>query len=249
MAAVSFLDKNSANRYNDLVFKLQPQSAFSLIELMVVVAIAMVLAGFGMTNYFTLQDRQRVENTGKELVGYFRRIQNHAHTGNRGLETGDCHADLKEIAEGARRLEAWAINLSLDANYALKSFPLCRDVSANLAQGASEDFVLPRQWQLKTQNDAGKIYETLIVETLAGNTYLSEKTASTLMINDFNSNNPDRTNRQVVFLLTDEGQKYGYIFALESGAITTGCLCQVTSGGGGALTCDPINADCQYKTT
>src|SRR3990172_8959668 len=74
--------------------------AYTLIELMIVVALIGLAVGLITTSYLGFERRQRIKNTALEIKNNIRLAQNNAHSGNKGFGPGKCDTDKGEILVG-----------------------------------------------------------------------------------------------------------------------------------------------------
>jgi prepilin-type N-terminal cleavage/methylation domain-containing protein len=171
--------------------------AFTLIELMVVVALIMLLCSMGFMNYISFRDRQKVENTAKQIITHLRNIQTYARAGARG--TGDCNTSVQEVADGISRLTKWETELS---NQNLISKAYC-------SSGESEPvtYNLPSDISLKFLHPDGSNLNKITFESVFGRIYLND---------DPNLNNAK-------FIIYNETTAYQ--FSLDNGNLTVGCFC------------------------
>lgn len=142
------------------------KDAFTLIEILVVIAIIMLTMSFGLISFFRFQDRQKVENTAKEVITYLRRIQGYAKNGNRGQ--GSCNVEARLIAAGDKPLENWTTTFTENE---LRSRPYCG------VYGNFDYFRLPTN--LKFVPTAGNI----VFHSLFGNT-VSNVTNNRIIVHD-----------------------------------------------------------------
>jgi prepilin-type N-terminal cleavage/methylation domain-containing protein len=171
--------------------------AFTLIELMVVVALIMILCSISFMNYISFRDRQKVENTAKQIITHLRNIQTYARVGARG--TGDCNTTVQDVADGTSRLTKWETKLS---NQDLIS-------KAHCSSGESEPvtYNLPTDISLKLLHPDDSNLNRITFESVFGRIYL----------------NDDPTLNNAKFIVYNETTAYQ--FSLDNGNLTVGCFC------------------------
>ena len=223
--------------------------AFTLIEMLVVIAIVVLTSGFGFVSYFRLHDRQRVENAAKEVVTYLRGIQSKARNGDRGgfVPGSGAYAacstpgavNLSDASMGVKRLAGWRTTFSRSGETSiLQSQAVCElyraDGSARMSGasgiGASSEndnvLRLPDGIELRCPNAGGSGIATTSCDNLQmkfaalfGDTTVVDGAS----LSEFeNSGSSKQT-----FIVGDKSKKYFYYFSLDRGAITSGCMCEL----------------------
>jgi prepilin-type N-terminal cleavage/methylation domain-containing protein len=175
--------------------------AFTLIELMVVVALIMVLCSMGFMNYISFRDRQKVENTAKQIITHLRNIQTYARVGARG--TGSCNpSDIaQQVADGNYRLSRWETGISSEK---LTSRAHC---SPPESQSDDVTYYLPTDISLSFLHPDGSDLNKITFESVFGRIYL----------------NDDPTLNNAKFIVYNETTAYQ--FSLDNGNLTVGCFC------------------------
>lgn len=213
------------------------KNAFSLIEILVVVAIMMITMSFGLANFFNLQDRQEVENTAKEIIVYLRGIQNYAKTGNRG--GGNCgRVTNAEIAAGNLPLKGWMTKFETQK---INSYSMCGECrvlgpTSICEYGIPNVFSLPANVFLVTDRTSmgggggggGRPRSGGSLTRPDNGIFFPS------LFSDFNSG--------IKYVIV-HNNKYYYRFNIDRGTITNGCLCvysgtstvpsEICSGAGG----------------
>jgi type II secretory pathway pseudopilin PulG len=186
-----------------------------LIEAMIVVGIIAIMMTLSVTNLIGFQDRSRVNNTAKELISYFRRMQSNARFGERGPDNPNygCNQSTDKIAAGGYRLKAWATTFGgsnqTNAGPNISSHAVCTDASGDLTtevEGENVIFTIPRDMVLKHPGAAKMTFEPIF-----GNTHTGDLSDT------------DTGKRNQAFVLSLDGHHYR--FDLIYGAFTDGCFC------------------------
>ena len=160
-------------------------------------------------SYFKLQERQRVENTAKDIITYLRDIENKARTGDRG--TGNCHPSntAKAVSnKNGLQLKNWETTIN---NLSIDSKPHCLPGNATASTsdtvGNSVSFTpntSTNNLQLRCTGSSNcKV--TIQFEPLFGNTLVNGS-------------------KNQKFILYDTVNNYCYTFQIKNGAITSGKL-------------------------
>lgn len=197
------------------------QQGYTLVEILVVVALVGMLAAYGMTTYGRFEARSRTEMVAKELITYIRQAQMYARNGDRGPDIDgnrDCHGSAATIAEGKSSLSGWEVALS--ANSAT-SKPCCTTSGSTtsctngIGYGA---WKLPSGFTLLcgdgSREPASANCKSLFVRSIFGNTYYNYQKAS------------HSGDKKAVFVIKADGWDLYYHFALSNGAITSGDFCK-----------------------
>ena len=203
------------------------KAGYSLMEVLAVVAIVVFLLTVGLVNYLKVRDRQRLENTARELIVYFNSIAQKARLGNRGGDDGYCsRADEATIAKGNCKLSHWQIaNLPPTGHgntsklepkvyfYNKRDYTSATDETVN----KTHNFTLPQDVGLSIHNENGG--NTLVFDSLYGLIYVKNES-------DVVAENEKTYSKHANahFILTD-GDLY-YVFLLENGTFTHGCFCE-----------------------
>ncbi len=204
------------------------KAGYSLVEVLAVVAIVVFLLTVGLVNYLKVRDRQRLENTARELIVYFNSMAQKARLGNRGGGEESCSsADEATIAKGECKLSHWQIAglpPTDSGNTSSKLEPKVYFYSKKDRDGANEEktnkthyFTLPQDVGLSIHNENGG--NTLVFDSLYGLIYVKNGSAPVT-----EKEKTDHKHANARFILTD-GDLY-YVFLLENGTFTHGCFCE-----------------------
>ena len=198
------------------------KAGYSLMEVLAVVAIVVFLLTVGLVNYLKVRDRQRLENTARELIVYFNSMAQKARLGNRGGGDEYCsRADEKTIAEGKCKLSHWQIaGLKPTAGGVSELKPQVffynkREVAHGEQAHKTHNFTLPQDVTLHTVTK-----DVLVFDSLYGLIYVKDEPDTT--IEEMNKTKLEYASER--FILTD-GDLY-YVFLLENGTFTHGCFCE-----------------------
>ena len=198
------------------------QQAFTLIEILVVVALVGMLAAYGMTTYGRFEARSRTEMVAKELITYIRQAQMYARNGDRG-PGGRCNVKASEIAAGKSGLKGWQIKLdrTADNHSQAKSVPWCTaPIDSELRPGDGySGYELPDGFVLYCGKDPCS-NKYLFVRAIFGNT----------VYGGMESGMESDGTKDAVFTVKAEGWNLYYHFALSNGAITSGGFCEELDG-------------------
>jgi prepilin-type N-terminal cleavage/methylation domain-containing protein len=83
------------------------QTGFTLVEVLVVVAIIGLMSTMGMVSYFRFADTSRIRGAAQEAQTFIRDIQNRAKMGDRG--EGTCATDSNAGAVITKRFLGWRV--------------------------------------------------------------------------------------------------------------------------------------------
>lgn len=210
------------------------KAGYSLMEVLAVVAIVVFLLTVGLVNYLKVRDRQRLENTARELVVYFNSIAQKARLGNRGGGGGTCsqsnNESVAKIAAGDCKLSHWQIaGLKPTAGGVSELKPQVffydkREAARGEQAHKTHNFTLPQDVTLHTVSK-----DVLVFDSLYGLIYVKDK--PTTVVEEKHKTDLEHASEH--FILTD-GDLY-YVFLLENGTFTHGCFCK-------------DNADCEGQT-
>jgi len=105
------------------------QGGFTLIELMVVIAIIGIMSTLGIASYFRFTDDQRVRGAALETQSFLRDIQNRAKMGDRG--NGACATDGDPGGVLGKVFCGWEVTITNGSNQA-SAAPLCDNRSKDV---------------------------------------------------------------------------------------------------------------------
>ena len=203
---------------------MKKRTAFTLVEMMVIVAVLGILSTFGFASYSRFAQRLEVENAAKELITFIRQVQGYARNGDRGnnaLGSG-CNATVFDIASDNSKLLGWRIDLK--ANEA-NGYPVCWTSSsprvADETGGKSLD--------LTTINSSIKFYCSGWSTCSSSTNYFFVKSifGDTWYQHEYTKGSIDTTgvgNKNKIIVVSD-GEFY-YRFRLSNGSITNGSFCE-----------------------
>lgn len=203
-------------------------TAYTLVELLIVVSIIVMFTTIAMVNYFNFRERQMLANTAAELTVYFRSIAQKAHAGDRGKVGGGC--DDKgggAIAAGNKKLRDWVVGelRNVPPKGVITSTVYCydnkeKDTTTPGESSGNYTYTLPPLTSLKTLNKDGDPVEYLAFDALFGKIYTKNDKTTYINVDDQYLNNDAR------FILSNiNNEKYHYVFFLENGTFTKGCFC------------------------
>lgn len=197
------------------------RAAYSLMEVLAVIAIVVFLLTVGLVNYLKVRDRQQLENAARELIVYLNSIAQKARLGNRGGSGSGCgQLDKTQIAEGRCKLSHWQIEISDNVAklepqvYFYNNKDRVNTTKEEVNQ--THHFTLPQHMSLSI----GEGKKWLVFDSLYGLIYTKENETETVVEKE--KTNISRSTAH--FILTD-GDLY-YVFLLENGTFTHGCFCQ-----------------------
>lgn len=185
---------------------MQRQAAFTLVEILVVVALISLLTAYGFTTYGRFSEKIAVENAAKELITFIRTTQMRSRNGDRG--TGSCRQDVTKIADGSSKLNGWKVKFTAQGatsnpvcnnsdgtgGYQTKEFE--KNVKVYCCHGATASSTCSNQY--------------LYTKSVFGDTWYNRTTASA-----------DAKNH---IFVTGDGTYY-YRFVLANGSISNGRYC------------------------
>jgi len=189
---------------------MQRQTAFTLTEILVTVAIMGVMALFGFTSYGRFAEKVAVENAGKELITFIRSTQMRSRNGDRG--TGNCKISIAKIAGGtdaSAKLYGWKVKFSSNG---ATSHPIC---TSGYADGTGGYEAKPFESNINlycTRNKGTCSY--LFTKSVFGDTWY-DGTA-------------EGATKNQIFVVTDG--TFHYHFALVNGSVTNGSYCTNFAG-------------------
>lgn len=196
-------------------------SAYTLVELLIVVSIIVMFTTIAMVNYFNFRERQMLVNTAAELTVYFRSIAQKAHAGDRGTVGGDCYDNSGgSIAEGERKLRDWVVGKLGDIapKGVITSTVYCYNGSDKTDTRNSDGnytYTLPPLVSLKSDANF------LAFDALFGKIYTKDNQADYIGADD------QYARKDARFILSNiNNDKYHYVFFLENGTFTKGCFCK-----------------------
>jgi type II secretory pathway pseudopilin PulG len=219
------------------------QPAFTLIELMVVVAIIMITCSFGLVGFFRLQDRQLVENTAKEIIAYINQVRSYARNGDRGEGNGCKPNDVaKEVAQGYYKLRYWTIEYASGIFKAKARCTTSDNSDAAPVNGASSEktYTLPKS-DLKFCRHNGSTCESSPANYPGAPTPIPNPTG---LIMAFNSLFGDTQPTGVTFIVYNTKSLFHYKFSLSNGALVNGCMCKKEDEDCQTKVSDPAYYDC-----
>lgn len=97
------------------------ETGFTLIEVLVVVAIIGLMSAMGMASYFEFADNNRIKGAAQEVQVFLRDIQNRAKMGDRG--EGFCATNGANSVLG-KKFEGWQVSFSAGGTK-IEAWPLC----------------------------------------------------------------------------------------------------------------------------
>ena len=214
------------------------RSGFTLVEMLVVLGLIGITSTFGIMSYIRLQERQRVENTAKDIITYLRGIESKARNGDRG--TGNCLQNASGVSSATmgKRLTKWSTDLRENT---LSSNPFC--VTTNNAgaitgyfSGSSVPFdnqkftgggtTLTLYCCLRNNDSDTTCNDKCNSKYLCFAPVFGNTQASTVSDTRIRCGNSDTSlKKNVKFVLSDESHGYHYQWKLKNGSLTSGCFC------------------------
>ena len=149
-------------------------NGFTLVEILVVVAIIAIMSGLGIASYFRFLDRQRVYGAAMEAQVFLRDIQNRAKMGDRGDGVCATYSDAATVL--SNRFDGWQVIFTGGTD--IQARPVCSN-----GLGDAKTYVLPAQLRNRLQI----VGDTMVFPSLYGN--VSAGAYSCVVVRD--TNNPD----------------------------------------------------------
>lgn len=202
------------------------QPAFTLVEMLVVLAIVGLMMGIGVNSFFGYRERQALEQTAANLQTYIRQIQNYAKNGYRG--EGDCALTSNNtVTNLALKLNYWNITYNTSTGD-FEATPHCTEYEyegAFLTQRSNSDKTgdavifrpaLPKNYTINIIPQAQPDENLITFQTVFGETLLN-----------YDPNNIKYIpipNLRIVIANPDDDLGYRF-YITNGGIITDGCLC------------------------
>ncbi len=199
------------------------KSAFTLIEMLIVVAIVGLMFGVGIAQFFNYRDRQTLEQTAANLQSFINQAKNYAKTGYRGTASP---CGIQNTAQGnlSIKLQSWQITYD-KASRTFTSFPTCtkknspeqpdsQDIPQEPNYNASLKFILPEAFTAEVTTftpTIGSNNAIINFNSVFGNAQIAgDSNKLKIVLKDAKGG--------------DDGIAYQF-FVSTGGIISDGCLC------------------------
>ena len=180
------------------------KSAFTLVEMLVVVGILLLTFTFGLINFFNYRQRLELENAVAQVQSALQQAQSYARLGNRGAPKTTCNpTDAVEV-----KLNYWQVSLdnNSEGRGEIILNPVCvLDITARPeveVPGETTTFLLPKGFSFTGSYSLKfiSVFGNVKIET------------------------PAPTNSQVKIIVKDTENGYRF-FLNEGGGLSSGCYC------------------------
>lgn len=200
--------------YNDKMIMTEPkvlqkqtkQTAFTLVEMLVVLGIVGLMFGVGIANFFRYRQRQEIEQTAYDVQNFIQKIKTYAKNGNRGGENNICNQEILTT-----KLISWEITYD-DNNNQLIARPKCLYQGITEKEGDPDIFNLPLHY--KIANNATNQFNKIAFQAVFGGIIFADGA---------------NTSDSIKVVVQDEEEEMSYQFHITSGGvISSGCWCETS---------------------